>query len=42
MTKSATAVPRRLDGAVRTVKMLGSGWSCEILPMTEKRARSYL
>ena len=42
MTKSATAVPGWSDGADRTVKMEGSGWSKEMLPMVEKRPRSYL
>ena len=42
MTKSAVAVPVVGEGAVRTVKMEGSGWSCEMLPMVLKRPRSYL
>ncbi len=42
MTKSAMAVPMWSEGAVRTVKMLGSGWSKEMEPIVLKRPRSYL
>jgi hypothetical protein len=42
ITKSAMAVPGWSEGPVRTVKMEGSGWSKDVLPITEKRPRSYL
>ena len=42
MTKSTLAVPGVSDGAVRTVKIDGSGWSRRVAPTGEKRRRSYL
>ncbi len=42
MTKSAIAVPWTGDGAERTVKIEGSGWSKEMEPMVLNLPRSYL
>src|SRR4051794_28995540 len=41
-TKSQFAVPGVSDGAVSTVKMLGSAWSYSTGPTGEYRRRSYL
>src|SRR3546814_3101084 len=42
MTKSQFAIPGIALGLVRTVKILGSGWSKLIVPMVLNRLRSYL